>query len=416
MKNPTVLIILLSFFTSINAQILDIPEDLSGEVWKIICPPNTICKNTIYKFQKNNRFEMNEWFDGSNFGYVSTKGNYRFYQPNNEIYFIADSISIDNIQQALNSELREKSNHNFKLIQQENDSIYSIQKFTNVDSDRDGKRITTREVYPVQKIQRTKPTQQNIEKLLAKLNSWVANNVGANDVDAYERPYAHPNYISSGETNAWVNSLQRQIYQLGATIIWNEKKKIYELETNQHLIARSEFVEVYVAKTLYQSEKAPAEYFLKIIIKNTGKEMIGFNLSHQANDIFFANQWGKYAKPFREEINERRIVLENKNLTPVIQQFKDGLLQTIKPNEQLDYYINVNDSNSKLILDDKTGFFIVTIDGQMKFTDGKTVELISMENQEDEVRAIVFPMPANIETATEKRWIFLTKAINERGH
>lgn len=267
-------------------------------------------------------------------------------------------------------------------------------------------------VYSVNKVSQ----QQKIDSLLEKLNNWGLDNSGVLDVDAYERPYAHLGYISSGETGGWVNSLKNQLYQLGATVFWNEKKKLYELENNWHLIARRQFVAVYVDRTLYQSEKAPAEYFLKFSIRNTGKYPIGFNLSYP-NNIFYANQWGKYSQPYRGEVDESRVIFKEEDLVSLKAKYKEGALKMIKSKGQLDYFVNVDGNTDNMVLADKNDFLIVTIDGQMKFTDGKETELITLEKSDDEQqRSIVFPLPVNTKFIAGKQVIFVNKVLTESKH
>jgi hypothetical protein len=261
-----------------------------------------------------------------------------------------------------------------------------------------------------------KVSQQRIDSLLEKLNNWVLDKSGVFDVDAYERPYAHQGYISSGETGGWISSLKNQLYQLGATVVWNENKKLYELENNRHLIARRQFVAVYIDKTLYQSEKAPGEHFLKFSIKNTGKRTIGFNLSHP-NNIFYANQWGKYNQPYRGEIDESRVIFKQEDLVSLKAEYKEGALKMIKSNGQLDYFVNLDGNTDNMALADKNGFFIVTIDGQMKFTDGKEIELITLEKSDDEQqRSVVFPLPINAKFIAGKQMIFVNKVVTENTH
>ncbi|UIR57533.1 hypothetical protein LZQ00_06860 [Sphingobacterium sp. SRCM116780] len=386
---------------------MDITADLSGEVWQLVYS-NPKVQSRTYSFFDNNKFEMKEWYNGSNYYYVVAKGTYLFVPETNEIFFNIKDLWWDNKPETSNKKVY---NNSFKITQRESDSLYNIQFFGSYIKDKSGKLgklIVQNKLWLPNQMIRIKSKKQEINKLLQKLNSWSSENL-----DSYERPFAYPNYVSSGETDGWVTSHKNQLYQLGATVIWNEKKKLYELETNQHLIARRQFVEVYIDKMLYQSEKVPVAYFLKFSIKNTGKQTIGFNLSH-SNNIFYANQLGKHTQPYRAVVDERRIIFKREDLTSLITQYNNGTLKMIKPNEQQDYFINLDGDRNKMVLDDQNVFFIVTIDGQMKFTNGKDVALISLENEEDQVRAIVFPLPATAKSVPENQLLFINKVLNDQ--
>jgi len=65
-----------------------------------------------------------------------------------------------------------------------------------------------------------------IDSVLASLNEW-----DINELDLYERPQAYPkNYITSGETNGWIDTHKEELKELGAEVIWDGKKKRYFLK------------------------------------------------------------------------------------------------------------------------------------------------------------------------------------------
>jgi hypothetical protein len=418
---------LLCIFASINtnAQPMDIPENLSGEIWKT---PN---EDFIVQFFENGIYEITEKY--RYYSEKSRKGSVGYEIRTAVIsgtYKIADSaiflndekhvIPVVEIKMGSTERVEINDVHpitSIKINKKTSENGYDVTFFGGYKTSSGSAPTHSQPAAKRAKktLIRTKPIQQQkIDELLDKLNSWVLDKSGAFEADAYERPYAHPDHTSDGEIGGLVSACKSALYQLGATVVWNEKKKMYEFETNQHLIARRSFVEVYVDKMLYQSENAPNDYFLKFTIKNTGKQSLGFHLSHP-NNIFYANQWGEYSQPYRGVVDESRMVFKQEDLSPLIRLYNEAALKMIKPDELMDYYINLKSSDDKLV-DHKTGFFIVTIDGQMKFTNGKDVELVSLESEVDEVRAIVFPLPAPIKSIPERQWISIDKKIKENRY
>jgi len=60
--------------------------------------------------------------------------------------------------------------------------------------------------------------------LVRHLNEW-----SKNELDALERPEAHPGWIVSGETRGWVSEHKRMLAELGARIRWDPEKQEYVL-------------------------------------------------------------------------------------------------------------------------------------------------------------------------------------------
>jgi|GEM_PF-1338351 len=420
-----IIILLLCIFAgiNINAQPMDTPENLSGEIWKT---PNEdfmvqFFENGIYEIKEKYRYYSEKSQKGG-IGYeirtAVISGTYRI--ADSSIFFRDEKYVIPVVEIKIGSTERVDINYvhpitSIRIDKKTSENGYDVTFFGGYTKSynsaaappQPGAKGATETLIRTKSIQ-----QQKIDELLAKLNSWVLDTSGAFEADAYERPYAHPDYTSDGEIGGWVSACKRELYQLGATVVWNEKKKMYELETNQHLIARRSFAEVYVYKMLYQSAKAPNDYFLRFSVKNTGKRSMGFHLSHP-NNIFYANQWGKYSQPYRGVVDESRLVFKQEDLSLLTRQYNEVALEMIKPDELMDYYINLEGSDDELVLDHEPGFLIVTIDGQMKFTNGKDVELISLENEADDVRAIVFPLPAPTKSIPEKQWISIDKKIKK---
>lgn len=68
-------------------------------------------------------------------------------------------------------------------------------------------------------------TDMNLDKLLAHLNSW-----DKEELDAYERPEAYPNFKTSGESNAWIAEHKKRIKRFNAKFVWDKKQKQYSYQ------------------------------------------------------------------------------------------------------------------------------------------------------------------------------------------
>ena len=62
-----------------------------------------------------------------------------------------------------------------------------------------------------------------VKACLDKLNGW-----NKDELDAVERPDAHPGYEPSGETEAWVQRWKAELTRLGVAVTWNADRKRYE--------------------------------------------------------------------------------------------------------------------------------------------------------------------------------------------
>lgn len=65
---------------------------------------------------------------------------------------------------------------------------------------------------------------KDVESLIKHLNNWYVD-----ELDAYERPHAYPNFKTSRETNGWVSEHKRLLTELGVSVIWNKEKMKYQI-------------------------------------------------------------------------------------------------------------------------------------------------------------------------------------------
>ncbi|UII77832.1 hypothetical protein LV716_08685 [Flagellimonas sp. HMM57] len=131
---------------------------------------------------------------------------------------------------------------------------------------------------------------------------------------------------------------------------------------------------------------------MKFKLMNTSDRTVGVDLSNYWK-VIYPNQWGIYQKPYREIIDERRIIPDTViNEADLIDKYNNQTLTFIKPKETIEYYRNWNGSGERVKLTDENSFLIITVDGQLLLTDGATVEQVKIGDEEDR-RAIVFKYP-----------------------
>jgi hypothetical protein len=161
---------------------------------------------------------------------------------------------------------------------------------------------------------------------------------------------------------------------------------------SEQMVYKGKFVEIYVDKAIYHTI-SNENFLMKFIIKNTSDKAIGVDLSDYWK-VIYPNQWGIYQKPYREVIDERRIIPDKIiNKTAIIQSFKNNKLDTISAGGRYEYYRDWNGSGEKADLKNKNEYLIISIDGQLLVTDGKSVEQITLTDAKEEDRVIVINYP-----------------------
>lgn len=163
-------------------------------------------------------------------------------------------------------------------------------------------------------------------------------------------------------------------------------------QTNSdQLIHKGQFVDVYVEKTVFHSERKD-NFLMKFKIENRSDRIVGVDLTNYWK-VIYPNQWDTYEKPYREVVDEERMIPDTViNKADIMEKYNNKTLTFIKPNETIEYYRDWNGSGEKVKLTDKNSFFIITVDGQLLLTDGKSVEQIIIGDEEDK-RTIVVKYP-----------------------
>ncbi len=161
--------------------------------------------------------------------------------------------------------------------------------------------------------------------------------------------------------------------------------------TSKQLICKGELVNIYVEKTIFHIPKNK-NFLIKVEIKNISNKTVRIDLSDYWK-IIYPNQWGIYKNPYREVIDEERMLPDTViDKIDLINKYNNKILAFIKPNETIAYYREWNGSGEKIKLTDKNNFLIISIDGQLLLTNGEAVEQIIIGDNE-KVRAIVFNYP-----------------------
>ncbi len=92
--------------------------------------------------------------------------------------------------------------------------------------------------------------------------------------------------------------------------------------------------------------------------------------------VLYPNQWGGSDLDYRTVINERAMVpkkLDTQLRARLIEAFKSKRLTVLLPGKSIDYYSNFNASGRKDIQATKNQFILISIKGQLVFTDGNDV-------------------------------------------
>ena len=92
--------------------------------------------------------------------------------------------------------------------------------------------------------------------------------------------------------------------------------------------------------------------------------------------VLYPNQWGGSDLDYRTVINEKAMVpkkLDTQLRARLIEAFKSKRLTVLLPGKSIDYYSNFNASGRKDIQATKDQFILISIKGQLVFTDGNDV-------------------------------------------
>lgn len=109
-------------------------------------------------------------------------------------------------------------------------------------------------------------------------------------------------------------------------------------------------------------------------------------------------------------VDETQIISDKTiDTSEILKKFKDNSLTKIKSNETLEYYRDWNGSGEKGELKNKEEYLIISVDGQLLFTDGEQLEYLTLDKADEAKRVIVLNYPINHKTISEKSLIIKHK-------
>jgi hypothetical protein len=199
--------------------------------------------------------------------------------------------------------------------------------------------------------------------------------------------------LTASERNSFIN--------------FKKEKHSLKLDSLQNiLIYNGRMVNLYIEKVNYFSKNGKP-FLLKFTVQNKSNKTIGVDLTEYSK-VIFPNQWGIYNQPFRSSIDEEQLIFKKMLLQDsikIINKFKMNVLTSIKPNQSVDYYAYWNGDEKSIHKMSINEFLIISIDGQMIFTDGEIIECLTMDNKNDNEKTIVFNYPVVSKLVSKKAMI-----------
>jgi len=183
------------------------------------------------------------------------------------------------------------------------------------------------------------------------------------------------------------SSMKRQIQKLQQAV--NEDAadslgKILDqpLLSNWHHVVAGKLIGVSVEPNLYERKDDP-HFYVRFRLTNRTRKDVHVDLTDY-DRVFYPNQWGFRASDERIIINERRI--QSDVLTPVqkkdlIDRASSDRLTRIAPGQSVDYFREFNHGGRKDVEAQQKNwkYFIISVDGQLRATDGTVCENVDVE-------------------------------------
>ncbi len=191
------------------------------------------------------------------------------------------------------------------------------------------------------------------------------------------------------------------LYRLNDTIKIFPGYTLHNVDSSLHIISPVGMITVCTEKAIYHSETYE-NFLMKFLIVNESDKTVGVDLSNYWN-VIYPNQWGIYPNPFREVINEQRLVPDTVNYkTDLIKKFKEKSLTMIEPHDTVAYYREWNGSGEKINKLTKNEYLIIMVDGQLTATDGAQTQQIILFLTAEHLRAVVFNYPVIVKNVPNK--------------
>jgi hypothetical protein len=133
-------------------------------------------------------------------------------------------------------------------------------------------------------------------------------------------------------------------------------------------------VAVRIETVLYESKGHP-NFFIHVVLRNQTPYDLGVDLS-DSSMVLYPNQWGGSELDHRMVVDEE--FLPPKELdTPLrarlVEALRSKRLTVLAPGKSVDYYTNFNASGRKDVQAAKGKFILISIQGQLVFTNGADV-------------------------------------------
>jgi hypothetical protein len=153
-----------------------------------------------------------------------------------------------------------------------------------------------------------------------------------------------------------------------------------------HLLGRTDLAVIHVEKALYEPQKqGEPQFYVRVLITNLTERPVGVDLlgNHQCEAIYPA-LWIACEKDHRNAIREMRIVhsgLDKTACAKLRADFAAARVTIIPPGKSTDYYRTNGMPIGKPADTEgmKGKYFILSLDGEQRLTDGRTVEQFSLE-------------------------------------
>ena len=142
-----------------------------------------------------------------------------------------------------------------------------------------------------------------------------------------------------------------------------------------HSLVKNKFVAVHVERCLYEV-KGEKRFLMAVRITNLTDVEIGIDLRGKPQCVY-PNQWGVQGTKQRLIIDERRAILTAPDPDQLRADFKAARLTAIPAGKSTIIYTEFNNSGRADVDRCKGKYLLVSMDGQVVATDGKTVETAS---------------------------------------
>jgi RNA polymerase sigma factor (sigma-70 family) len=144
-----------------------------------------------------------------------------------------------------------------------------------------------------------------------------------------------------------------------------------------HPLMQGKHVAVHVERCLYEV-KGEKRFYMAVRLSNLTKAQLGVNWQGRSPGLY-VNQWGVQDVERREIVDERRAIHTPPDQDKVRADFNAGNLLSIPAGKTARVWAEFNAGSREDVDKSRGKYFIASLDGQFSTTDGKTVDVISLE-------------------------------------